>query len=128
MAGGAVGAVILVFLLYKDFVRCAVRRRAAIARRNIVKTIRSMALKELRSGLPPGNEAEECAVCLEDYEEEVEVAKLDCRHHYHDRCVRCWVAEGQPTCPLCEMAVVWAYVDSIYHVLMCMWCVYTVHF
>ncbi|KAK1646268.1 hypothetical protein QYE76_064073 [Lolium multiflorum] len=85
MAGGAVGAVILVFLLYKAFVRWAARRRAAIARRNVVKTVRSMALKELRGELPPGNEAEESAVCLEDYEEEMEVAKLDCGHHYHDR-------------------------------------------
>jgi hypothetical protein len=76
-----------------------------------VKTIKCISLADLGIELAEGNEAERCAICLEDYEEEEEeeeevVAKLECEHHYHARCVMRWVAGGRPTCPVCVMTVV----------------------
>jgi hypothetical protein len=55
-----------------------------------------------------GNEVEKCAIFLEEYQDDEGVSKLDRRHYYHDRCVRRWVPDSQPTYPLYEITLVCA--------------------
>ncbi|CAL5073098.1 unnamed protein product [Urochloa decumbens] len=53
-----------------------------------------------------GEEAEECAVCLAEYEGGEEVRVLPaCRHGFHRECVDRWLLTRAPTCPVCRAPV-----------------------
>ncbi|CAN6205212.1 unnamed protein product [Urochloa humidicola] len=50
--------------------------------------------------------AEECAVCLAEYEGGEEVRVLPaCRHGFHRECVDRWLLMRAPTCPVCRPPV-----------------------
>ncbi|KAG0311274.1 hypothetical protein BGZ99_010283 [Dissophora globulifera] len=42
-----------------------------------------------------------CAICLCDYEDEEELRKLNCSHHFHKACVDEWLRLNR-NCPLCK--------------------------
>ncbi|KAL1553811.1 RING-type E3 ubiquitin transferase [Salvia divinorum] len=48
-----------------------------------------------------------CVVCLDNLVQlgNGEVARLDCGHQYHQRCIRNWLNVNN-TCPLCKTTVV----------------------
>lgn len=45
-----------------------------------------------------------CSVCLMNFEPETIVAELQCRHIFHEECIRRWLAD-KPSCPLCRAPV-----------------------
>lgn len=45
-----------------------------------------------------------CAICLEIYENEEELIKLKCNHHYHPICITQWF-KMTDTCPLCKYKI-----------------------
>jgi hypothetical protein len=49
---------------------------------------------------PP--EKTQCAICLEDIEEEQEFVVTPCRHWFHEGCLKRWMEE-QPICPIDRM-------------------------
>jgi len=60
-------------------------------------------MKELRVG----NEAEECAVCLVEFEDSDTVRMLPlCQHVFHQHCVDQWLA-SRLTCPICRQKLIW---------------------
>ncbi|CAM0874954.1 unnamed protein product [Alopecurus aequalis] len=99
---GAVAALLLGLSLYHAYTSWATRRREAAARGSAVKKIKMAIFRDLDSEHAPDGDAE-CAVCLEDYDDEI--ARLGCGHLFHYRCVRRWIAEGRPACPLCSAPV-----------------------
>jgi hypothetical protein len=48
---------------------------------------------------PVSTEYEECAICLDNIEQEN--ATLSCKHHFHVRCIEKWLVEHK-TCPVCR--------------------------
>jgi len=45
-----------------------------------------------------------CAVCLDEFEQDVEIRTLPCSHFYHNECIRTWLTRHK-TCPLCNANV-----------------------
>ncbi|XP_019421952.1 PREDICTED: uncharacterized protein LOC109331728 isoform X2 [Lupinus angustifolius] len=46
-----------------------------------------------------------CTICQEEYEADDELGKLNCKHSYHVRCIKQWVAQKN-FCPVCKQQVV----------------------
>lgn len=42
-----------------------------------------------------------CSICLEEYNKEDDVYKLDCNHIYHKECFDCWLKHSDECC-LCR--------------------------
>ncbi|XP_028754009.1 E3 ubiquitin ligase BIG BROTHER-related [Neltuma alba] len=49
-----------------------------------------------------GNDAEQCYICLAEYEEGDKIRVLPCNHEYHMSCVDKWLKEIHGVCPLCR--------------------------
>ena len=49
---------------------------------------------------------DECAICLEKFDEESEVTPLPCdiRHYFHNKCIEDWFKNNN-TCPLCKKVI-----------------------
>jgi hypothetical protein len=47
----------------------------------------------------------ECSICFGAYVEGEEIRKLNCSHHFHQRCVDVWLLGHQNRCPLCLLIV-----------------------
>lgn len=46
---------------------------------------------------------EGCAVCLDEFEGQEEIRRLEfCRHVFHRECLDRWIDHEQKTCPLCR--------------------------
>ncbi|CDW89113.1 zinc finger protein [Stylonychia lemnae] len=48
----------------------------------------------------------ECAICLEDFEDDCDVTPLPCdiRHYFHPHCITDWIKQNN-TCPLCKKVI-----------------------
>lgn len=74
---------------------------------------RQLSSNQVRSNFPsfvyhPGNHVDqplddECAICLDDFEEGMHLKKLPCGHVFHSTCVARWLIERHAVCPLCKM-------------------------
>ncbi|PWZ25096.1 E3 ubiquitin-protein ligase RLIM [Zea mays] len=53
-----------------------------------------------------GDNIRACTICLNDYEDGVEIAITPCpgRHEFHPRCIVNWLRQSN-TCPLCRHAL-----------------------
>mmetsp|Transcript_30046 Transcript_30046/g.78833 ORF Transcript_30046/g.78833 Transcript_30046/m.78833 type:complete len:150 (-) Transcript_30046:437-886(-) len=64
-----------------------------------VATCTMQTLGSLREG------AEECTICMDEYEVGDELRFLPCMHMYHRHCVDEWLLRA-PTCPECNVSIV----------------------
>ncbi len=48
-----------------------------------------------------------CCVCLDSFEEDVELTRLPCKHSFHSSCIHPWLQQQglKACCPLCKAAV-----------------------
>jgi len=43
-----------------------------------------------------------CVICQDEYQPGDKLSTLPCVHHFHTDCIRKWVDECKPECPLCK--------------------------
>jgi hypothetical protein len=66
-------------------------------------TLRNTALVLRRTTAASTFEMCECAICMEDVMCEERVARMECGHGFHQRCIIRWMGRGEsPKCPLCR--------------------------
>ena len=54
----------------------------------------------------PAEAGEECAMCLETFEEAAPTAALPCcSRPFHRKCITSWLTEGKSACPWCQCSV-----------------------
>lgn len=47
-----------------------------------------------------------CAICLDDYNDDVQIRELSCKHTFHQKCVDQWLLSTCSLCPLCRQSLV----------------------
>ncbi len=47
----------------------------------------------------------ECNICLEEYVDDDDLMLLNCKHYFHEKCVKHWLEEDSNKCPLCREEV-----------------------
>jgi E3 ubiquitin-protein ligase ATL6/9/15/31/42/55 len=83
----------------------SMRRRAAMAARGldarVIETFPTFPYSEVK-GLKIGKGALECAVCLNEFEDEETLRLIPkCDHVFHPECIDAWL-ESHVTCPVCR--------------------------
>mmetsp|Transcript_105430 Transcript_105430/g.251082 ORF Transcript_105430/g.251082 Transcript_105430/m.251082 type:complete len:200 (-) Transcript_105430:291-890(-) len=43
----------------------------------------------------------DCSICLAPFQEDSDVAAMQCKHQFHRGCISRWLSECRKTCPLC---------------------------
>ncbi|KAI5147977.1 hypothetical protein ENBRE01_0037 [Enteropsectra breve] len=56
----------------------------------------------------------ECPICREDFNQDENVFQLQCKHYFHDECIREWL-QIKKTCPLCTKGAISG--DCLYSLL-----------
>jgi len=51
------------------------------------------------------NENKECLICIEDFNDEDDVIKIQCNHIFHKNCIKSWVCEESNKCPICRVEI-----------------------
>ncbi|BCS21033.1 putative RING finger protein [Aspergillus puulaauensis] len=49
-----------------------------------------------------GNSHNECAICMEDFDDDDSIRALTCAHVFHATCLDPWFTKRQARCPLCK--------------------------
>lgn len=50
----------------------------------------------------PACDGTTCVVCMDDFSTGDRVLRLSCKHAFHPACIRKWLTECKPSCPMCQ--------------------------
>lgn len=92
-------SIMMIFVYISWQVRQKHRKRQEVAPVDVVSRL---VKKQFRIEKRRENEAEECAICLEDYHEGEDLRVLPCRHDFHCYCVDAWLTTQKKFCPICK--------------------------
>jgi len=51
----------------------------------------------------------ECSICLEPFVKNEKIIELDCKHNYHEKCIKDWMDtnnSGNNNCPICRENII----------------------
>ncbi|KAJ2084306.1 hypothetical protein H4R24_000099 [Coemansia sp. RSA 988] len=89
-----------IYVLYR--LRLRQHRLRDLAPTDVVNSlpVKTFYLSKYREGEPA-----ECAICLDDFEDEDELRTLPCKHQYHVKCIDRWLTTRKKFCPICKQNV-----------------------
>lgn len=73
-------------------------------RKEIVKAIGQLQLHIVKHG-DKGLDAENCAICIENFKPKDTVRVLPCKHIFHRHCIDPWLLDHR-TCPMCKLDII----------------------
>lgn len=73
----------------------------AVPKKNVLSKEAASAAVQQLTQVARADDASECSICVEQYEEGEQVATLCCGHTYHPACIHNWLTTGKATCPMC---------------------------
>ncbi|KAI6173564.1 RING-type domain-containing protein [Aphelenchoides besseyi] len=89
-------------ILFVSLIIRLCRERRRLARKRLSRSnLRKIPVKKYKLG----EEAETCAICLEDFRANDKVRELPCRHIYHQKCIDPWLTKNRKVCPICKRKV-----------------------
>lgn len=81
-------SVIMIFVYISWQLRQKHHKKIQVASVDVVSRL---AMKQYSHDKLQENEAQECAICLEDYVEGEDLRVLPCKHDFHTSCVDAWL-------------------------------------
>ncbi|KAJ2825085.1 hypothetical protein IWW50_003013 [Coemansia erecta] len=89
-----------IYILYR--LRLRQHRLRDLAPADVVNSlpVKTFYHSKYRDGEPA-----ECAICLEDFDDEDELRTLPCKHQYHVKCIDRWLTTRKKFCPICKQNV-----------------------
>ena len=49
--------------------------------------------------------SDECLICIENFENDSELLKLNCNHVFHKKCIKNWICNENNKCPICRIEI-----------------------
>jgi len=49
--------------------------------------------------------SDECLICIENFEDESHLVKLNCNHVFHKNCIKNWICNENNKCPICRIEI-----------------------
>ncbi|GAN05726.1 conserved hypothetical protein [Mucor ambiguus] len=92
-------SIIMIFIYISWQLRQRRRKQQEVAPIDVVSRL---LMKQFLTEKVKENEAEECAICLEDYINGEELRVLPCKHDFHTVCVDAWLTTQKKFCPICK--------------------------
>jgi hypothetical protein len=47
----------------------------------------------------------ECSICLNVISSPTKFKSIDCKHCFHEKCIKEWISHGKKTCPNCRAII-----------------------
>jgi len=70
----------------------------------VIGALGEMTFQSASDGSAGTEEEEQCVICRVEFEEGERLKVLPCAHHYHDECIKQWLAINKQ-CPMCSKEV-----------------------
>lgn len=95
--------VMMIFIYVLWRIRQRQRRKQDVAPQRVVGNLPTKIFYESKR---QENEPQECAICLEDFNDEDELRIMPCKHEFHVTCIDSWLTTRKKFCPICKRDIV----------------------